>query len=213
MKKFDFKKEYKELYMPDKKPSIIDVPEMIFIQVEGEGDPNTSPAYKNAIEILYGLSYAIKMSKMKGNQPEGYFDFVVPPLEGFWLLDDANYKGGAITDKSKFCWTSAIRQPDFVTKEVLSDAKIALQKKKPDLDLSLATLKRIKEGLCVQIMHTGSYDDEPESIERMEQYAIDLGYQIDINDKRRHHEIYMNDARKTSKEKLKTIIRHPIVKG
>ena len=164
MKKFDFKKEYKELYMPDKKPSIIDVPEMIFIQVEGEGDPNTSPAYKNAIEILYGLSYAIKMSKMKGNQPEGYFDFVVPPLEGFWLLDDANYKGGAITDKSKFCWTSAIRQPDFVTKEVLSDAKIALQKKKPDLDLSLATLKRIKEGLCVQIMHTGSYDDEPESI-------------------------------------------------
>lgn len=213
MKKFDFKKEYKELYMPDKKPSIIDVPEMIFIQVEGEGDPNTSPAYKNAIEILYGLSYAIKMSKMKGNQPEGYFDFVVPPLEGFWLLDDANYKGGAITDKSKFCWTSAIRQPDFVTKEVLSDAKIALQKKKPDLDLSLATLKRIKEGLCVQIMHTGSYDDEPESIERMEQYAIDLGYQIDINDERRHHEIYMNDARKTSKEKLKTIIRHPIVKG
>lgn len=149
---------------------------------------------------------------MKGNQPEGYFDFVVPPLEGFWWLDDVNYKGGPIPDKNKFGWVSAIRQPDFVTGEVFSEAKIALQKKKPELNVSLATLKRMKEGLCVQIMHTGSYDDEPESIERMEQYAIDLGYQIEINDDRRHHEIYMNDARKTPKEKLKTIIRHPIVK-
>lgn len=213
MQKFDFKKEYKELYMPDKNPSIIDVPEMLFIQVKGNGDPNTSPAYKNALEILYGLSYTIKMSKIKGNQPAGYFDFVVPPLEGFWWLDDINYKGGAIPDKSKFGWISAIRQPDFVTKEVFSEAKIALQKKKPELDVSLATLNKMKEGLCVQIMHTGSYDDEPESIEEMEQYAIDLGYQIEINDKRRHHEIYMNDARKTSKEKLKTIIRHPVMKG
>lgn len=211
MQKFDFKKEYKELYMPDKKPTIIDVPEMLFLQVAGKGDPNTSPDYKNALEILYGLSYTIKMSKMKGNQPAGYFDFVVPPLEGFWWLEDVNYRGGPILDKNKFGWISAIRQPDFVTKEVFHDAKIALQKKKPELDVSLASLKRIKEGLCVQIMHIGSYDEEPESIERMEQYAIDLGYKIEINEDRRHHEIYMNDARKTPKEKLRTIIRHPIV--
>jgi hypothetical protein len=211
MQKFDFKKEYKELYMPKGIPSIIEVPEMLFIKVEGKGDPNTSKDYQNAIELLYGLSYSIKMSKMKGNQPDGYFDFVVPPLEGFWWIDDVNYKGGPITDKDKFCWTSVIRQPEFVTEEVFEAEKISLQKKKPELDLSSAKLFHLTEGLCVQIMHTGSYDEEPETIERMEQHAIDLGYTIDINDNRKHHEIYMNDARKTPKDKLKTIIRHPIV--
>lgn len=213
MEKFDFKKEYKELYMPKGKPSIIEVPEMLFIKVDGKGNPNTSKDYQNAIELLYGLSYSIKMSKMKGNQPDGYFDYVVPPLEGFWWLDDVNYKGGPIRDKDKFCWTSVIRQPEFVTEEVFETAKISLHKKKPELDLSSAKLIRLTEGLCVQILHTGPYDDEPETIERMEKYAIELGYKIDINDIRNHHEIYMNDARKTPKEKLKTIIRHPIVKG
>lgn len=207
---FDFKKEYKDLYMPGAKPSIIDVPEMVFIMVDGQGDPNTSEAYQNAIGALYGLSWSIKMSKMSGEVPEGYFDYVVPPLEGLWSGEDGYFDGRSITDKSKFHWTSMIRQPEFVTPAVFEQARRTLTKKKPDLDLSMARLERFTEGLCAQVMHSGSYDAEPLTIEALEAFVTVSGYQNDISDARRHHEIYLGDPRKTAPEKRKTVIRHPI---
>jgi hypothetical protein len=204
----DFKKEQKELYQPKTMPSIIDVPEMTFIAIDGTGDPNTSKEYTAAIEALYGLSYAIKM----GNK--SILEYVVPPLEGFWTVDDTSFKdgGASITDKSKFEWTALIRQPDFVTREVFENAKATLAKKKPNLDMSKARLDRIYEGLCVQVMHIGSYDDEPLTIIAMDGYAVEQGYIVDINETRRHHEIYLNDPRKVAPDKLKTVIRHPIKK-
>ncbi len=205
---YDFKQFEKELYLPKTSPSIISVPEMLFIAVDGRGDPNTSADYSAAIETLYGLSYSIKM----GNK--SVFQYVVPPLEGFWTLDDIFFKGGgaAIGDKSKFVWTMLIRQPDFVTREVFEQAKINLAKKKGELELSKARLERINEGLCVQVMHIGSYDDEPATIKMMDSFALENGYKLDINDIRRHHEIYLSDPRKVASERLKTIIRHPIKK-
>ena len=204
----DYKKTERDLYQPKTTPSIIDVPEMTFIAVDGKGDPNTSEAYRIALEILYGLSYSIKMSKMGGSAPEGYFEYVVPPLEGLWWSSD----GGMVdyTDKGGFCWTSMIRQPEFVTQEVFKAAKETLAKKKPELNTSMARIMKLTEGLCVQVMHIGSYDDEPTTIAAMEQYAVDNGYAIDLSDNRRHHEIYLSDPRKTAPEKLKTVIRHPI---
>lgn len=212
MDKLDYKKEYKDLYMPKTKPSIIDVPEMIFIAVEGKGDPNTCEEYKQAMEILYGLSFTIKMSKMNGTQPEGYFEYVVPPLEGLWFTDDVIFDGLNITDKSKFKWTSMIRQPEFVTDEVFEAAKTALKKKKPYLDLSKARLVKMAEGLCVQIMHMGAYDDEPASIEKMKAFCTENGYIEDFSGSRMHHEIYLSDPRRCAAEKLKTVIRHPVKK-
>lgn len=213
MEKFDYKREYKDLYMPKAKPGIIDVPRMLFIMVNGKGNPNTCDDYKNAIEVLYGLSYSIKMSKMSGSQPEGYFEYVVPPLEGLWWFEKDDFKFEKIQNKDDFCWTSMIRQPEFVTQEVFENAKITLQKKKPDLDLSKAELIELEEGLCVQIMHIGPYDNEPESVRKMNQFAEEQGYIIDISENRKHHEIYLGDPRKTSPEKLKTVIRHPIKKA
>lgn len=202
----DFKKEQKDLYQPKTTPSIIDVPKMVFIAVDGKGDPNTSAEYTTAIETLYGLSYSIKMN----NKP--ILEYVVPPLEGFWNVDDDKFKGGgaAITDKSKFSWTMLIRQPDFVTNEIFEVAKTALAKKKPNLDTSKARLEKITEGLCVQVMHIGSYDDEPATIAILDKYAVDNGYEVDMTGNRRHHEIYISDPRKTTKDKLKTVLRHPI---
>lgn len=210
MEKFDYKKEYKDLYQPKTKPSIIEVPEMIFIAIDGKGDPNTSGEYKEALEILYGLSFTIKMSKMSGTQPEGYFEYVVPPLEGLWYVDDAKFDGTNITDKSRFCWTSMIRQPEFVTEEVFENARKAFAKKKRELDLSRAKLIKMTEGLCVQIMHKGSYDNEPESIAKMREFAEKSGYFEDISDTRFHHEIYLSDPRRCAPENLKTVIRHPV---
>ena len=207
----DFKKEQKDLYQPKSTPSIIDVPEMTFIAVDGKGDPNTSDEYAAAIEILYGLSYSIKM----GNKT--ILEYVVPPLEGF-LTVDGKYESCEIIDKDKFHWTALIRQPVFVTAEIFEFAKITLAKKKPNLDTSKAQFIKINEGLCVQAMHIGSYDDEPATIAAMEQYATEQGYVVDINDicqpgsGRRHHEIYLSDPRKVAPEKLKTVIRHPIKK-
>jgi hypothetical protein len=200
----DFKKTQKELYQPATAPSIIDVPEMAFIMIDGVGDPNTSEAYQTAVEVLYGLSYAIKMRKNGGTQPEGYFDFVVPPLEGLWQT------GGDLTDKSAFVWTSLIRQPDFVTPEVFDAAKFSLAKKKPNLDCSIARLAKLTEGLCVQIMHLGSFDSEPVTVKNLFRFVEDSGYAVDLSDERRHHEIYLSDPRKTAPEKLKTAIRYPI---
>jgi hypothetical protein len=201
----DYKKIEKELYQPKTTPSIIDVPEMTYIAVDGKGNPNTSEAYKTAIEILYGLTYSIKMSKMSGSIPAGYFEYVVPPLEGLWWSVDSS-------DKDNFCWTAMIRQPEFVTPEIFDAAKVTLAKKKAGLDLSKARLEKITEGLCVQAMHIGSYDNEPATIATMEQYAVEKGYIIDINDTRRHHEIYLSDPRKVAIDKLKTVIRYPIKK-
>lgn len=210
MEKLDYKKEYKDLYQPKTKPSIIEVPEMIFIAIDGKGNPNTSSEYKKALEILYGLSFTIKMSKMNGTQPEGYFEYVVPPLEGLWYVDDAKFDGTNITDKNRFGWTSMIRQPEFVTENVFENARNTLAKKKRELDLSKARLIKMTEGLCVQIMHKGAYDDEPESIAKMREFAEKSGYSEDISDTRFHHEIYLSDPRRCAPEILKTVIRHPI---
>lgn len=212
MDKLDYKKTYKELYQPKTKPSIIEVPEMIFIAIDGEGNPNSCPEYKAAIEVLYGLSYAIKMSKMNGTQPAGYFEYVVPPLEGLWQVDGVDFDGMNVTDKDKFKWISMIRQPEFVTEEVFEQAKLVLKKKKPALDLSKARLMKMTEGLCVQIMHKGSYDDEPASIEQIKRFLDENGYIEDFSEGRFHHEIYLSDPRKCSTDKLKTVIRHPIKK-
>ncbi len=212
MTKLDYKKEYKDLYQPPAKPSIIEVPEMVFITVSGKGNPNTSAEYKQAMEILYGLSFGIKMSKMNGSQPEGYFEYVVPPLEGLWSVEGEQFDGLNITDKDKFRWISMIRQPEFVTEEVFERAKSALSKKKPDLNLSGAGLTKITEGLCVQIMHKGTYDSEPQSILKMREFAEHNGYAEEFTEKRLHHEIYLSDPRKCAPERLRTVIRHPIKK-
>ncbi|MCL2853173.1 MAG: GyrI-like domain-containing protein [Defluviitaleaceae bacterium] len=204
----DFKKAYKELYQPKTVPSIVDVSTMTFIAIDGKGDPNVSTEYAAAIEALYGLSYTIKMSN------KGILEYVVPPLEGFWSVgDDFKGNGAPITDKSKFIWTMVIRQPDFVTLDVFEAAKSALAKKKPKLDTSKARLETITEGLCVQVMHIGPYDDEPATILAMERYAEEQGCIIDMAGARRHHEIYISDPRKTAADKLKTVIRHPVRKG
>lgn len=201
----DYKKTQKELYQPKTTPSVINVPEMTFIAVNGKGDPNTSAEYAAAVELLYGLSYTIKM----GNK--SVLEYVVPPLEGLWSVDD-DFRGGgaAITDKDKFIWTMMIRQPDFVTADIFEAAKATLAKKKPSLDTSKAKHEIITEGLCVQVMHIGSYDDEPATVEALDDFALNNGYVIDIGDTRRHHEIYISDPRKVVSEKLKTVLRHPI---
>lgn len=209
---FDFKKKYKDIYQPKTTPAIIDVPTMRFIMVDGRGDPNTSADFVAAVKILYGLSYTIKMSKMGGKMPDGYFDYVVPPLEGLWIVDDGEYKGGALPDKGKFIWTLMLRQPDFVTAEVFSAAKEALAKKKPNLDLSKARLEDFTEGLCVQVLHIGAYDDEPSTIAKLEEFISASGYRTEMSGMRQHHEIYLGDPRKTAPEKLRTIIRHPVAR-
>jgi hypothetical protein len=205
----DFRKTQKELYMPKTTPSIVEVPQMVFFMVDGAGNPNTSPDYAAALGILYGLSYSVKMSKMSATQPNGYFDFVVPPLEGLWWFKD----GGVITDildKDNFCWTSMVRQPEFVTSEVFEATKAALAKKKPELYLPAARLETFTEGLCAQIMHIGAYDNEPATIAVLEKFIEESGYTTDFTATRRHHEIYLGDPRKTAPEKLKTVIRYPI---
>jgi hypothetical protein len=202
----DYKKAEKELYQPKTTASIIDVPEMTFIAIDGKGDPNTSAEYASAIELLYGLSYTIKM----GNK--SILEYVVPPLEGFWETTDGDFKGGGATigDKEKLVWTALIRQPDFVTAEILESAKAALAKKKPYLDTSKARLETITEGMCAHVMHIGPYDDEPATIAALDKFATDNGYVLDMGGSRRHHEIYLSDPRKTAPEKLKTVLRHPI---
>ena len=204
----DYKKTQKELYLPKTTPSVIDVPRMTFITVDGKGNPNTSDEYAAAVELLYGLSYVIKMGS------KSILEYVVPPLEGLWSVDD-DFKGGgaAINDKSKFIWTMMIRQADFVTEDILETAKISLAKKKPNLDISKAKLETITEGICVQVMHIGSYDDEPATVAKLDGFAIQNGYVLDINEIRRHHEIYISDPRKVAAEKLKTVLRHPISKA
>ena len=202
---FDFKKEYKEFYMPKSKPEIVTVPKMNYIAVRGKGNPNVEDGeYKKSIELLYGIAYTIKMSKKGDHKIEGYFDYVVPPLEGFWWQDDVD----GIDYGHKI---SVIRLPDFVTKADFDWAVDEATRKKK-MDFSKVEFLEIEEGLCVQCMHSGSYDDEPASIAAMDKFIADNGYENDISDTRRHHEIYLSDARKVAPEKLKTVIRHPIKK-
>ena len=207
----DFKITQKDLYQPGTEPAVIQVPEMVFIMIDGDGDPNTSEAYQTALEVLYGLAYSIKMSKMSGNQPEEYYDFVVPPLEGLWSTKTGDLEID-ITDKSAFQWTSMIRMPEFVTPAIFEEAKKNLRKKKPKIDSSIARLEVYDEGLCAQIIHIGSYDSELATIHALKAFISDSGYMLNLSEKRKHHELYLNDPRKTSPDKLKTIIRYPIIK-
>ena len=208
---FDYKKEYKEFYMPEKKPSIVMVPSMNYIGVRGKGDPNEEEGeYKQSIGLLYGIAYTIKMSKKGNHQMDGYFDFVVPPLEGFWWQDGV--KGVDYSRKEDFRWISLIRLPDFVTRDEYQWAvEEGTRKKKKDF--SKVEFLSIDEGLCVQCMHIGPYDAEPETVALMHEFIDQQGYTLDITDERHHHEIYLSDARKVAPEKLKTVIRHPIKKA
>lgn len=207
---FDYKKEYKEFYGPKKKPEIVTVPRMNYVAVRGEGDPNEAGgAYQEAVGILYGIAYTIKMSYKGDYEIEGFFDYVVPPLEGFWWQDDVD--GVDYTDKSSFKWISVIRLPDFVKKEDFDWAVLEASRKKK-MDCSRAEFYTVEEGLCVQIMHIGPYDDEPETVAIMDEFLEQNGYVNDMNENRKHHEIYLSDARRTAPEKWKTVIRHPIRK-
>ena len=205
---FDFKKEYKEYYMPKNKPDIVKVSTMNYIAIRGSGDPNIEGGdYKAAIGLLYAIAFTIKMSKKGGHQIEGFFDYVVPPLEGFWWQDGIN--GIDYAHKENFHWISVIRLPDFVTE---NDFRWAVEEttKKKKQDFSKVEFMTIEEGLCVQCMHIGPYDDEPATVSTMHEFLQQQGYELDITDKRLHHEIYLSDARRVAPEKLRTVIRHPI---
>lgn len=205
---FDFKKEYKEFYMPKDKPAIVTIPKMNYIAVRGHGNPNDENGeYKAAIGLLYAIAFTVKIGKKGNHQIDGYYDYVVPPLEGFWWMEGMD--GIDYAHKEEFNWISVIRLPDFVTKDDFLWAVSEATKKKK-LDLSKVEYLTIDEGLCVQCMHIGSYDDEPATVEKMHCFVENHGYELDISDKRLHHEIYLSDARKVAPEKLKTVIRHPI---
>ncbi len=208
---FDYKKEYKEFYIPKNQPSIITIPRMHYIAVRGQGDPNAEDGeYKQSIGLLYGIAFTIKMSKKNNHQIDGYFDYVVPPLEGFWWQEGVD--GIDYAHKQNFKWISVIRLPDFVKNDDFDWAiEEATEKKKNDF--SKVEFLTYDEGLCVQCMHVGSYEDEPETVEQMHDFMISQGYALDITDRRMHHEIYLSDPRKVPSEKRKTVIRHPIRKG
>ncbi len=207
---FDFKKEYKEFYMPKNTPQIVNVPSSNYIAVRGHGDPNEDGgAYQQAISVLYAVAYTLKMSYKTDYKIEGFFEYVVPPLEGFWWQD--NVDGVDYSNKTTFNWISVIRLPDFVTKKDFEWAVQTATKKKK-LDCSSAEFLTVDEGLCVQIMHLGAFDDEPATVAIMDKFLSDNGYANDFSDTRLHHEIYMSNARKVAPEKWKTVIRHPIKK-
>lgn len=207
---FDYKKEYRQFYMPDKKPAIIEVPEMNYLAVRGKGNPNDENGeYKKSIELLYGVAYTIKMSYRTDHKIDGFFEYVVPPLEGFWWQDKSGCMDYGRKDDLNFI--SVIRLPDFVTKSDFEWAvKTATQKKKQDF--SKVEFMTYSEGLCVQCMHVGSYDNEPDTVSLMHEYAEKNGCTPDITDTRLHHEIYISDPRKCDVNKLKTVIRHPVKK-
>lgn len=205
---FDFKKEYKEFYMPGNQPEIVIVPAANYVAVRGKGDPNQEGgAYQKALGILYAVAYTVRMSYKGSHKIEGFFEYVVPPLEGFWWQD--NIAGVDYANKDTFNWISVIRLPEFVTKEDF-DWAVAEAGKKKKMDCSSAEFLTVDEGLCVQIMHIGSFDDEPATVAIMDEYLIENGYMNDMTDRRLHHEIYLSDTRKVQPLKWKTVIRHPI---
>ena len=205
---FDYKKEYKEFYLPSKTPGIVTVPAMNFLAVRGRGDPNEEGgAYKQALELLYGVAFTIKMSRLGKHRLDGYFDYVVPPLEGLWWQEGT--QGVDYTRKAEFRWISLIRLPEFVTEEAFRWALREASEKK-QRDFSQVEFFPWEEGLCVQCMHIGPYDDEPATVAAMEEYAREQGYELDFSPGRFHHEIYLSDARRTKPERLKTVIRQPV---
>lgn len=206
-KAFDFKKEYKDLYLPKNKPQLIEVPSMNFIMVDGIGDPNNSPEFQHATELLYGLSYTIKMSSKKGLEPKGFFDYVVPPLEGLWWIDEGSF---SFEMRDNWKWTLMIRQPDFVDHEVFQWAVRELTRKKPELAAEKARFEAFEEGLCVQIMHIGPYSAEPETMEKIEAFLKENGLRNRFSSGGKHHEIYLSDPRKSKPETMKTVLRHPV---
>ena len=226
---FDFKKEYRDLYLPKATPALVEVPAMNFVAVAGTGNPNSeNGSYSEAVGLLYALSFTIKMSKKGSWQPQGYFDYVVPPLEGFWFGEGV-FDGTRIVNKDEFQWISLIRQPDFVTREVFDWACETAAKKKPELNLSRAHFVTFSEGLCAQVMHCGPYDNEPATIKALGAFVADQGYREDITEPpdaqsmlkmldacggvppvRLHHEIYLGDPRRTKPENLRTVVRHPV---
>lgn len=203
---FDFKKEYKEFYLPPKRPQLVMVPPARYLAVRGQGDPNqTEGPYQQALSLLYAVAYTLKMSQRAGYRMEGFFDYVVPPLEGFWQLPDGRWDG----DKSQFRWISVIRLPEFVQEADLRWARQQAAAKK-GLDCSAVEWLPVDEGLCVQMMHLGSYDEEPASLAQMESFLAETGYETDLSDRRLHHEIYLSDARKVPPERRRTVLRLPI---
>ena len=205
---FDFKKEYRDLYQPKTEPSIVEVPSMRFIAVDGAGDPNEEGgAYKEAVGLLYGVAYTLKMSYKTDHAIPGFYEYVVPPLEGFWWQPDI--VGVDYSDKAAFHWLSAIRVPEFVDESAFAWAIESATKKKK-LDFSSVKLIEIDEGLCVQCMHVGPYDDEPATVAAMHEFAESQGYVPDFSEARRHHEIYLSDPRKVDPAKMKTVVRHPV---
>jgi len=206
-KAIDYKKEYKDLYMPKDKPVLIEVPSMNFLMVDGSGDPNNNPGFQQAIELLYGLSFTIKMSKMKGNQPEGYFEYVVPPLEGLWWIDEGGF---SFEMRDNWKWTLMIRQPEFVNEEVIKWASNELMRKKPELATKKARFEVFEECLCVQIMHIGPYSTEPETMKKIDAFVLERGLKDRLGSGGKHHEIYLSDPRKCKPERMKTVLRHPV---
>lgn len=205
---FDFKKEYKEFYMPKNVPVIVDIPRMNYIAVRGSGDPNEAGgAYQDALAVLYAVAYTLRMSGKSGHAIDGFFEYVVPPLEGFWYQDGVD--GVDYANKAGFHWISMIRLPDFIGAAELEWAKAEAARKKK-LDCSGAEFFTVTEGLCVQMMHLGAYDSEPASVALMDRYLAENGYRNDFSAQRLHHEIYLSDPRKAAPEKWKTVIRHPI---
>lgn len=209
-KSLDFKKEFKDLYMPPAKPVLITVPPMNFIMADGTGDPNGNPAFQEAVELLYGLSFTIKMSKMKNKQPEGYFEYVVPPLEGLWWIDGGGF---SFDQRDNWRWTLMIRQPEFVTSDFFAWAAQELAAKKPELPVSKARFEAFDEGLCVQAMHLGPYATEPETMGRIEEFLGANGLKDRLGHGGKHHEIYLSDPRKADPGKMKTVLRHPVEKA
>ena len=208
---FDFKKEYKEFYMPKQVPTVIIIPSMNYIAVNGTGNPNDENGeYKEAVGLLYAVAYTLKMSKKSGYGMEGFFDYVVPPFEGLWWQQDSDERID-YSRKDDFNWISMIRIPDFVSPDDIEWAKQTASKKK-GLDCTKVEFMNLDEGICVQIMHVGSYDSEPETVRLMDNYLEAEGYEKDINEMRRHHEIYLSDPRKADPSKMKTVIRHPVRK-
>jgi len=205
---FDYKKEYREFYLPPKKPHLITIPRMNFVAVHGKGDPNApGRAYQEAMGVLYGIAFTIKMSYKGSHKMDGYFEYVVPPLEGLWHqkgVDGVDY-----AHKETFEWTSMIRLPEFVTPEAFDWAvQEATAKKKKDF--SKAEFLTYDEGLCVQCLHIGPYDEEPKTLAQMDAFAVEQGYMLDFSETRFHHEIYLSDPRRAAPGTLKTVLRHPI---
>lgn len=208
-KTIDYKKEYKELYIPKDKPVLIEVPSMNFLMADGSGDPNNNPEFQHATELLYGLSYTIKMCKNKGKHPEGYFEYVVPPLEGLWWIDEGSF---SFEKRDNWKWTLMIRQPEFVNEELVQWSTNELMRKKPELAVEKARFEAFEEGLCVQIMHIGPYSTEAETMKKVEAFLSEHGLKDKLLFGGKHHEIYLSDPRKCKPESMKTVLRHPVEK-